>query len=168
MLFKAGMAAAVFALSCSGVPAVAAPPSGRYQLENMKSGLCLSPAGGTSNRNEQIVQFTCDTDPSRLWTIEPVEGNVVKIRNSKSGQCLTVAGGGSDRNTPSVQFPCDSDPSRRWLYAPSDGGAFRLVNLQSGLCLTIAGGSTGRNDIAVQFPCDQDRSRFFRLHWNGG
>ena len=141
----------------------APPPEGRHQIANANSGLCLSPAGGTSNRNEQIVQFTCDADPSRAWMIEPIEGNVVKVLNAKSGQCIAVAGGSSERNTPSVQFPCDGDPSRRWLYAPLNDGSFRLINLQSGLCLTIAGGTTGRNDVAVQFPCDADRSRFFKL-----
>lgn len=154
------------AVTCLGLasPALAAPPpTGRHKIANANSGLCLSPAGGTSNRNEQTVQFTCDADPSRVWAIEPVEGNVVKIRNAKSQQCLTVAGGGSDRNTPSVQFPCDNDPSRRWVYSPQDAGRFRLVNLQSGLCLTIAGGSSNNNDVAVQFPCDADPSRFFRL-----
>ncbi len=158
------IASATIAALLPTVPAIASPPpTGRHRIANANSGLCLSPAGGTANRNEQTVQFLCDADLSRAWTIEPVEGNVVKIRNVKSRQCLTVAGGRSDRNAPSVQFPCDNDPSRRWLYAPSDDGLFRLVNLQSGLCLTIAGGGTGRNDVAVQFPCDADPSRFFKL-----
>ncbi|TLX41788.1 RICIN domain-containing protein [Xanthobacter autotrophicus] len=145
-------------------PAGAAPPpSGRVQIANANSNLCLSPAGGTGNQNEQTVQYHCDTHPSRAWVIEPVEGNIVKIRNVNSNLCLTVAGGNSDRNTPSVQYSCDDHPSRRWLYAPFDGGLFRLVNVNSGLCLTIAGGSTGLNQTAVQFPCDEHPSRFFRL-----
>ena len=154
--------AGIVLTACTATSAVAAP-SGRVQLVNANSNLCLSPAGGTSNRNEQTVQYHCDTDPSRAWDILPIEGNIVKIRNVKSGLCLTIAGGGSERNTPSVQYPCDEDPSRRWVYAPFDNGLFRLVNVASGLCLTIAGGATGLNDVAVQYPCDADRSRFFRL-----
>lgn len=164
ILYRHIQLAAFVGLAIAALPAAAAsPPSGRLQLFNANSNLCLSPAGGTSNRNEQTVQYTCDDDPSRKWNFEPVEGNIVRIRNVKSGQCLTVAGGSGERNTPSVQYPCDTNPSRRWLYAPYDNGVFRLVNLSSGLCLTIAGGGTGLNQVAVQYPCDADPSRFFRV-----
>src|SRR3954447_13738609 len=71
-------------------PILSGPSENEGSLEH--SGRCLSRAGGTSSRNEQTVQFTCDADPSREWSIEPVEGNVVKVHNVKSQQCLTIAG----------------------------------------------------------------------------
>jgi len=144
------------------IPAFAAPPGGRIAIMNAHSDLCLSPAGGGRGKNDEIVQFTCDQDPSRFWTFHPVGDDVVKIVNVNSGLCLTVAGGNSERNTPSVQYACDNDPSRRWHYIV-DGGSFRLMNVHSDLCLTIAGGGTGKNVTAVQFPCDGDPSRNWKI-----
>ena len=113
--------------------------------------------------NGEIVQFTCDQDPSRFWSFTAVNGDIVEITNLNSGLCLTIAGGNTERNLVSVQYTCDSDPSRRWRYTVVDAATFRLVNVHSGLCLTIAGGGTGRNTTAVQFPCDGDRSRDWKI-----
>ena len=96
--------------------AVAAPPSGRVAIMNAHSGLCLSPAGGGRGNNGEIVQFTCDQDPSRFWSFTAVNGDIVEITNLNSGLCLTIAGGNTERNIVSVQYTCDSDPSRRWRY----------------------------------------------------
>src|SRR5215471_14091221 len=139
--------------------ATVAPPSGRVAIMNAHSDLCLSPAGGGRVNNGEIVQFTCDQDPSRFWSFTVVNGDMVEITNLNSGLCLTIAGGNTERNIVSVQYACDSDPSRRWRYTPIDGTTFRLVNAHRGLCLTIAGGGTGRYTTAVQFLCDGDPSR---------
>ena len=132
-------------------------------IMNAHSGLCLSPAGGGRDNNNQIVQFTCDQDPSRFWSFTVVNGDIVEIMNLNSGLCLTIAGGNTERNVVSVQYTCDHDPSRRWRYTVVDATTFRLVNLHSGLCLTIAGGGTDRNTAAVQYPCDGDRSRDWKI-----
>ena len=85
----------VVALSMPAL-AVAAPPSGRVAIMNAHSGLCLSPAGGGRDNNGQIVQFTCDQDPSRFWSFTVVNGDIVQITNLNSGLCLTIAGGTSE------------------------------------------------------------------------
>ena len=106
-------------------------PSGDIKIQNAHSTLCLSPAGGGVGVNVEIVQFTCDEDPSRLWTFRAVPGerNMVQIVNVNSGLCLTVAGGNTERNVVSVQYTCDADPSRKWRYTELDGGVtFRFIN----------------------------------------
>jgi len=138
-------------------------PRGDVLIMNVHSRLCISPAGGADGKNVQIVQFTCDQDPSRRWRFDVVDGDIVKIRNFGSGLCLTIAGGQTERNIAAVQFTCDNDPSRRWRYAAIDATRFRLVNVKSGLCLTIAGGGTAGNATAVQFPCDGDPSRDWEI-----
>jgi hypothetical protein len=138
-------------------------PAGELSIMNVRSELCLSPAGGANGRNVQIVQFMCDQDLSRFWRFVVIEGDVVQIKNSLSDLCLTIAGGSADRNIASVQYLCDKDPSRRWRYSPVDRTTFRLVNVKSGLCLTIAGGGAARNTTAVQYACDGDPSRDWRI-----
>ena len=145
------------------ITASAQIPTDKVQIMNAHSGLCLSPAGGSDGKNVEIVQFTCDQEPSRFWTFVVAGGGIVKIRNSASGLCLTIAGGQTGLDIASVQYPCDGDPSRRWHYTVVDGTRFRLVNVKSDLCLTIAGGATARNTTAVQYPCDGDPSRDWKI-----
>ena len=160
----AGLSVLTFlGVSSLSAPAAADPPTGRVMIVNGKSNLCLTPAGGNRSLNDPVVQFHCDNDPSRLWGIIAVGGNMFEIANLNSGLCLTVAGGNTSRNDPVVQFACDTDPSRRWQVRFIGVNLFQLVNVNSSLCLTVAGGSTGLNVEAVQFPCDGDFSRNWRF-----
>jgi hypothetical protein len=142
-------------------PATSKPvvPGGDVLIANVNSSLCLSPAGGATDRNVEVVQYRCDRDPARVWRFVEVEDNIVQIRNSHSGLCLTVAGGNTNLNDPAVQYFCDNDRSRSWRYSPVNDTTFRLVNVNSGLCLTIAGGGSAENTTAAQFRCDGDPSR---------
>ena len=63
-----------------------------FQIKNPQTGKCMTVAGGRSTENNvRLVQFTCDTDPSRRWKLTNGEDNVVL-----------------------VQFDCDRDRSRTW------------------------------------------------------
>ena len=131
-----------------------APPTNPTKIANSHTGLCLSPAGGTTNANEQIVQYVCDENIARQWRFDVVSGDVVKIINLNSKMCLTVAGGTADRQVPAVQYPCDGDPSRFWHFKAIDASTFRLINVHSQLCLAVGGGLASLNAIAVQDSCE--------------
>ncbi|MGW0073554.1 RICIN domain-containing protein, partial [Streptosporangium sandarakinum] len=73
--------------------------------------------GGVSTANNvTAVQYTCDSNPSRRWTLIDVTGNgQYQLRNAQTGKCLTIAGGVSaENNVEAVQYECDDHPSRRW------------------------------------------------------
>lgn len=127
---------------------------------NSFSALCLSPAGGDTATNAKIVQFTCDIDPARRWTLvpSPLGGNY--LQNTKSGLCLTIAGGATTINATAVQYNCDTDSSRRWTTVAS-GNAAQLKNVKSGLCLAVTNGAS--NSLAVQQPCDTNTVRLWQL-----
>jgi cytolethal distending toxin subunit A len=136
----------------------------RVRIVNAHSRLCLTVAGGIRDLNAELVQYPCDDDPSRFWSISAIKGTrLVAIKNLNSGLCLTIAGGGGGANTTAVQYNCDDDPSRRWKMSPAPVSGFRLVNAHSGLCLTVAGGGSERNTPAVQYPCDGDPSRDWEI-----
>ena len=132
-------------------------------LVNAKTGKCLTIAGGVSTGNNiEAVQFDCDTDPSRRWTLRKMADSVYQIRNVQTGKCLTIAGGVStENNVVALQYDCDSDPSRTWRISDENGsGYYEIKNVQTGKCLTIAGGVTTENNIqALQYDCDTDLSR---------
>ena len=49
----------------------AAPVANEVMLVNAKTGKCLTIAGGVSTANNvEAVQFDCDSDPSRRWTLK--------------------------------------------------------------------------------------------------
>ena len=145
------------------IPRVRVPGGRRVYIMNAHSDLCLSPAGGNGDLNNSIVQYLCDSDPSRFWSFTDMNDGIVQIKNLSNGLCLSPAGGDGGLNNSIVQYTCDTDPSRRWRYAPIDAATFRLVNVHTNLCLTIAGGGTDRNTGAVQYRCDGDPSRDWKL-----
>src|SRR4051812_33443088 len=164
----AGLAASgVFVLGlfyAAGTVTYAAPVTNEVMLVNAQTGKCVTIAGGESTANNvPALQFDCDSDPSRRWTLkEMTGGNIYQIKNVQTGKCLTIAGGVStDNNVTALQFNCDSDPSRTWRISDvTGGGVYQIRNVQTGKCLTIAGGvSTDNNVPALQFNCDTDLSR---------
>ena len=84
---------------------------GSYYIRNVASGLCLSPAGGSSGLNVIVVQYTCDQDPARYWEFTWATGGYGLV-NVKSKLCVSPAGGSTELNVAMVQYTCDNDPAR--------------------------------------------------------
>jgi cytolethal distending toxin subunit A len=165
---SSGLAASgvfILGLFCAaGAVTHAAPVVNEVMLVNVKTGKCLTIAGGASTENNvPTVQFDCDQDPSRRWMLREMGGgNVYQIRNVRTGKCLTIAGGVShENNVTALQFDCDSHPSRTWRISDVTGGGINQIsNVETGKCVTIAGGTSSNNNIeGVQFDCDSDQSR---------
>jgi cytolethal distending toxin subunit A len=137
----------------------------RLMLVNAKTGKCLTVAG--AGYNVEAIQFDCDGDLSRRWTLREMAGSgVYQIRNVQTGKCLTIAGGVStENNVPALQYECDDDPSRTWRISDVTGsGVYQVENVQTGKCLTIAGGVSTENNVpALQYNCDDDLSRRWRV-----
>jgi hypothetical protein len=156
------------ALLIAMVQASPAHANTELMLVNHKTFKCVTIAGGTSAENNvKSVQFDCDSDRSRRWTLLERPGDdIYMIRNALTGKCLTIAGGEStDNNVIAVQFTCDNHPSRTWRLRDVTGtGVYQIRNVQTGKCLTIAGGTSTANNIDVlQFSCDGDPSRRWTL-----
>jgi cytolethal distending toxin subunit A len=83
--------------------------TGLFQVENIKSGRCLSAAG-----RGRVVQHRCDDALARRWRLWDVEGKGFTIRAAGSGRCLTVAGGGRAENATAIVAGCGPARSRRW------------------------------------------------------
>jgi hypothetical protein len=77
--------------------------NGLFQIQNVRSGRCLSGSGGA-----RVVQYRCDAAPSRRWRLLDGVGNTFLMRNEAGGRCLTGVGAAV------VQGACDGDRSRRW------------------------------------------------------
>src|SRR5262249_23040595 len=99
---------------------------GFQELYNASTGLCLSPAGGSTAVGALIVQYSCDNDPARGWTtpLDATYGH--QIVNEHSGLCLSL-NAGAGLNAPLVQVTGDkADPAGGWGFSP--GVQIRNVN----------------------------------------
>jgi hypothetical protein len=132
----------------------------QVQLVNALTEKCLTIAGGALSTNGlHAVQFTCDGDPSRRWSLLKLSNGTYQIKNVKTEKCLAVENDSSDNNARTVQFDCDGQPARVWRIADIPGKT-QIANLKSGKCVTIAGGVSRENNVeSVQYNCDQDQSR---------
>ena len=84
--------------------------TGLFQVQNVRSGRCLSAAGGDG----RAVQHRCDDDLARSWRLWDAKGKGFYIRSAISARCLTVAGGGRAENAAAVLSTCGPARSRRW------------------------------------------------------
>src|SRR4026209_1719236 len=121
---KCVSALAVALIAALPQPARAQEMASELMLVNAKTDKCLTIAGGVSGANNvEAVQFDCDSDPSRRWTLWEKDGGVYQIKSVQTGKCLTIAGGVStDNNVTALQFDCDDDPSRTWRISDVTGG----------------------------------------------
>lgn len=166
--FGIGKPAAIVKLTLEGWDVEVSAPftNQRVMLVNTQTAKCLTIAGGRStDNNVTAVQFDCDGDPSRSWSITAAGRGVYQISNVQTRKCLTIAGGlSTDNNVEALQFDCDSDPSRTWKIIATGDGVYQISNVQTGKCLTIAGGRSTDNSVtALQFDCDTDPSRTWRI-----
>jgi hypothetical protein len=155
----AGAALALLGPFVTATAAEAAPPTGALKIQNETSLLCLTPAGGSTVNNVEIVQYSCQLLTSRTYTVQYNTGqHAYQIVNENSGKCLSPAAGSTGLNVAIVQFTCDNDKSRYWNVVKRSG-YWTLQNLKSELCLSPAGGGTGLNTVIVQYTCDGNAAR---------
>ena len=129
------LASGVLAAIGLHAPVGAVSSSDELMLVNEKTAKCLTIAGGVStDNNVEALQFACDSDPSRRWTLTRGGGSdVYQIRNVQTGKCLTIAGGSStDNNVTALQYHCDTHPSRTWRIVDVTGsGMYQIRNVQT-------------------------------------
>ena len=81
------VASGVFVLGlfyAAGAVTYAGPIANELMLVNVQTGKCLTIAGGVStDNNVEALQFDCDSDPSRSWTLNETGGGA----STRSGTC---------------------------------------------------------------------------------
>ena len=97
-------------------PTYADSASDTVKLQNDNTGKCLTIAGGVSTENNvRALQYNCDSDPSRRWTLHKMTDGTYMIKNVQTHKCLTIAGGVStENNVDALQYNCDNRRSRTW------------------------------------------------------
>jgi hypothetical protein len=130
-------------------------------LRNVNSGKCIDVFGGSTNKNANIQQFSCNGGGNQRWEFISIGNGQFAIRNVNSGQVMDVAGDNRGNGANVQQFPWNGGANQRW-YARGPNSNFELVNVNSGKCLDVQGGGMGNNVNIVQMQCSgRSNQRWF-------
>jgi hypothetical protein len=82
------------------------------QLVNAHSDKCLTIAGGGVGENGVAVQYRCDGERSRRWTVRLMAGPILGERDGRPGTIASRSGGTDDQSQPAAR-PGSGWPFRR-------------------------------------------------------
>lgn len=102
--------------------------SGRFYLQNEKSGLCLDVRIG-GPQDGTLQQYTCHYRGNQLFLIVRMLDTTAGVRliAQHSSHCLDVPGGQGTDNLYIQQWPCHSGINQRWMYAEPGPYVYPLV-----------------------------------------
>jgi hypothetical protein len=125
-------------------------------IRNVNSGRCVDVFGGSTNKNANVQQFSCNNGANQRWEFVDLGGGQYAIRNVNSGQVLDVAGDSRANGANVQQFPWNGGANQRWKTRGPNNN-FELVNVNSGKCLEVQGGGKGNNVNIAQSQCNGAR-----------
>jgi hypothetical protein len=112
------LAAAAFALAAAATLTLTTQtPAGAngafVTIRNYGNGLCLQPAGGSTDQGAAIVQEQCNGGIAQGWLYISLGGTSYRFMNQLSGYCLD-ARGLNVNGTPVQQWTCGSISNEKW------------------------------------------------------
>jgi hypothetical protein len=140
--------------------------SGRYEIQNVASGLAMTVAGNSTTDGAAIVQSPFASGvTSALWTFVPTSGGYYQIKNVNSGlvanvSAVSVASGAQIVQRPSQGMIPGND---QWLPVAHSDGTYSFYSLNSLKALDNPGGSTANGTQLGQEFGDGSAAEGFRL-----
>ncbi len=132
--------------------------NGRFILQAVNSGLCVTVQFDDSNAGEIMLQYTCNGGSNQEFVFQPTGNGYGNLVVQNSGMCMTVSGGSNSifSGQSIVQEPCAAGQStQEFLLHPVD--IVSVVNANSAtfgpMCFNVSGGSTAQNASIVQWTC---------------
>lgn len=140
------------------------------QIQNVNSGLYLSPAASGGANDENVQQWEKGTNPLLDWEIEYLGNKEHRIIHKSSGRVLDVSGSGKDPGTNVHLWDWHGRDNQRWylvqaddVYTEGEYPAFYLRSKHSGLYLEISQGSKRNGGNAVVWTFHEGPNQVFRI-----
>jgi len=126
-----------------------------FQLVDQASGLCLAVSTAAPVAGAQVIQATCGTDTTMLWSMT-AQGTGWQLQVKSSAMCLDVYGASLADGASLVQWNCNQQSDETFVFeralftrqAPTS-----IMGLASGMCTNVSGGATAPGSPLVQWPC---------------
>jgi Ricin-type beta-trefoil lectin domain-like len=125
-------------------------PAYPVKIVAQSSGKCIQPSYSSTQTNYPMIQMTCSSDPSQLWTFLPQSDGTYLIQSLHSGLFLFVAGNPPLAGARVVQYPTHSNWKMNWnVGADTIPGNYRVTFAASSNCLDVKGGVSATSNSAA-------------------
>jgi hypothetical protein len=121
----------------------AMPATGRYRIQNLKTGLVLGVLGASTSEGADIVQWNSNGSPDQEWTLTPAGNGAYTITNVKSGMVIAKARG----NWFLEQLPANGSTEQLWRFAHV-GPNYWITHVKYGNRMSIEEGDYPRTGFA--------------------
>lgn len=136
---------------------------GWMNLENRKTGRCLSVANTNDGNGGNINQQSCAKVNRQRWSFKPRDNNnqFFSIISRVRYKCAEVKNNGANIQ----QGTCDNSYRQRWDFIPKGADFYQLKNRATNQCLQVQSGAgenkNGQN--VVQQTCNNGRLQQWKL-----
>jgi hypothetical protein len=150
------------------LPAPAQNLSGTWEIQNVKSGLALTIAGGVNTTGAAIVQEPYTSGPHELWKFVPTSGGYYQIVNNVSGLDINVSGNNAQNGINGallIQWtPQGMNPGNdQWAPFQNADGTWSFYSLNSLQALEVPGNSTTAGTQLDQWFSNGGTNQEFKL-----
>ncbi len=139
-------------------------PIGRYRIQNMNSGKCMSIANADLTNGAKVVQLTCEDQPEQMMDLNLSSNQHFGLFNMLSGKSIEVANA-SQANGATVQQWTSVGQANQEVYFVKTNTAdvFEIHPLHSNKCLDTQNQSTTENTNLVQMQCNNQSSQQWKI-----
>lgn len=93
------------------------PAGNGYEIQNVKSGLCLTVSGGAMANGAGTSQQACNRGAGSLWTFRKV-GSYFELVAAHSGRCLNISDTSRTNNAAVIQWDCTAQDNALFSLVP--------------------------------------------------
>lgn len=135
--------------------------TGRFQMRNTNSNLCVDVRHAMQTDGTRIQQFFCNGTPAQQFDFADLGSGILKITNRQSQKCLHPVGSAAGSNVElRTCQPIDHD---RWLLFEAGSGRYTVRNAASGRCLDVEGDNLASESNMEVRDCNGTASQRFQL-----
>lgn len=99
------------------------PVGNGYEIQNVKSGLCLTVSGGATANGAGTSQQACNRSAGSLWTFRKV-GSFFELVAAHSGRCLNIFDSSRTDNAAVIQWDCTAQDNALFSLVPPAAPSF--------------------------------------------
>ena len=102
--------------------------NGWFFVKNVRSGLVLDVASGSTADNAMVQQWTLNSTAAQKWRLQPWGNFYIR---AASGRYVCVQGAGSTNGSPIIQYDQQNNPWFKWSFTSESDGFYGLFSLNA-------------------------------------
>jgi len=137
--------------------------SGKYQIENVSSGLSLNVSNNITGNGACIIQWSYSGGSNELWNFTPTTNGYYQIVSVLSGRDAVVQGASTANGAGIVQWSFGSSGDDQWEPVANSDGSYTFYNLKSGKVLEDPDSSASKGTQMDQWSSNRGNNQKWDL-----